>query len=660
MQVPLFCSATYEAVSKVIDGELAINLFCEQAESAGARSPIAMLKAPGKELFSQVPEAGVNAMYTVNGRTFIAGSQLYELFSNGSTVVRGSLGGTQPLRQCQMASNETQLIALNNGNLYILTLATNAFVAVNMAQLQGGAGSVAQVGFADGYFVAWFLNTHTFQTSILEDGTTWSGLDVTTNSLFPDNFVTMICDHREIWFFSAKKSVGYYNAGAGNPPFIPIQGAFAEFGAASLSATVQLDNSVFWIGADERGTAVAYRLEGYSERRISTHAVEFAWQNYSTVADTIAYTYQEQGHSFWVIYFPSANATWCYDVSTQLWHQRAAWNVTNGSYDADHSQSHTFNFGKHLVGDWSSGNIYHQSAAIQTDNGGILRWTRRSPTQHDELNWIYFSEFQVDMQVGAAPQIPSGQVVPGGTPISIPGTAMPWNPNDAGAPYYVTVAGTPGILIPCNPGQVITLAYRAGTSSTGPAPPFPLTDGLGQGVGTTGGVHPWPSDRLPGGFATGSQGECCGAFIDGSGVVLTAVRIDNGVTLVPAPAGTVNLSIGVNDNHSFADNTGSWNYVYAFGNSIPPNSPQTQLFDGNGNPRPAQVIFRWSDDGGETWSNSYYLSVGYSGEFFKRVRKTMLGRSRKRVWELSGTDPVPTVIVNAYCHAEQSLENQTA
>jgi len=166
----------------------------------------------------------------------------------------------------------------------------------------------------------------------------------------------------------------------------------------------------------------------------------------------------------------------------------------------------------------------------------------------------------------------------GSTQITIPGTAMPWNPLDGGNPYYVTVPGTPGIQIPCTPGQVITLSYRSGTSSTGPVPPYPLTNGLGQGVGTTGGVHPWPSDRLPGGFSTGSQGECCGAFIDVSGVVLLTVRIDNGVTLVPAPAGTVALSIGVNDNHSFADNLGSWNYAYAFGNTIPTSLRRTVLY----------------------------------------------------------------------------------
>lgn len=401
--VPLFCNGAYQAISPIIDAELAINLFCEQSESPGARTPIALIMAPGKELFCTLPEAGVTALYTVNGRTFAAGSQLYELAANGTVTVRGSLGGTQPLRPCQMFANETQLLALNNGNLYVLTLATNVFTVVNMAQLVGGADSVAQIGFADGYGFAWFLNTHTFQVSALEDFTTWSALDASIVSLFPDNFMSMICDHREAWFFSGKKSTGYYNAGAGFPPYIPIQGAFAEFGAGAMSATVQADNTICWIGADERGNGVAYRLNGYANQRISTHAVEQAWQRYTTISDARAYSYQEDGHTFWVIYFPTANTTWVYDFSTQLWHQRGAWNATSGTYDADHSQSHTYNFGMHLVGDWASGNVYRQSTQIYSDNGGILRWLRRSPTFNNENKFVYFSEIEIDIEPGIGP-----------------------------------------------------------------------------------------------------------------------------------------------------------------------------------------------------------------------------------------------------------------
>ncbi len=399
MRLPGFCGPSYEAQSKNIDAEVCLNLYCEQSESQGAKVPIALLHCPGKTVFAMLPEAGVYSLYTVNRRTFVAGQHLWELAANGVATNRGSLG-LSPKRPTQMASNETQLIAMNNGNLFVLTLNSNTFVAVDMSQFNG---PVSQIGFADGYFIATLQNSHTFQQSGLEDGTTWSGLDIATVSLFPDNFTSMICDHREIWFFSGKKSVAYYNAGAGFPVFIPVQGGFLETGAGATFATVQLDNSIFWLAQDERGFMMAYRANGYAGQRISTHAVELAWQTYKNPSSAIGYAYQEEGHSFWVIRFPGEMFSWCYDIASGYWHQRAHWSPIAGIYESDHSQCHTFNFNKHLVGDWASGNVYIQSTQIYSDSCGPLRWLRRTPTMARDNKFIYFSEFELDVETGLAP-----------------------------------------------------------------------------------------------------------------------------------------------------------------------------------------------------------------------------------------------------------------
>src|ERR1700746_4123946 len=116
MRIPGFAGPTHQAIPPVIDAELAINLFCETSESSGARGPIALIRAPGKKFFAQIPEAGVTALYSVNGRTFAAGKHLWELAANGFATDRGPLGTASPLRPCQMFANETQLLALNNGN----------------------------------------------------------------------------------------------------------------------------------------------------------------------------------------------------------------------------------------------------------------------------------------------------------------------------------------------------------------------------------------------------------------------------------------------------------------------------------------------------------------------------------------------------------------
>ena len=63
-----------------------------------------------------------------------------------------------------------------------------------------------------------------------------------------------------------------------------------------------------------------------------------------------------------------------------------------------------------------------------------------------------------------------------------------------------------------------------------------------------------------------------------------------------------------------------------------------------------QVMLRWSDDGGHTWSNEHWAATGKIGEYYRRVFFRRLGMTlkiRDRVYELSGTDPVKTVILGA-------------
>jgi hypothetical protein len=471
-----FCGPSSVNQSPYFDNEDALGCYCEKAEVEGTRSQIAMWPVPGKKRLAALSESSVPSCYTVNGRTFFASSNLWELTENLTVTNWGSLG-TPPVAPTQITANAYQLVVMNNGNLFVFTLATNTFEAVDMAQFNG---PIKQIDFADGYVLAIIQNSTTFQQSNLEDATTWSGLNIASVSYFPDNLVAMKCDHREAWFWSAKKAVIYYNSGAGFPVFIPIQGAFLEVGCCATFSPVQMDNSIFWLSQDEHGSLVGFRANGYAGERKSTHAQELAWQNYGTPygQDAVGFSYQEQGHTFWQLYFPSANATWDYDVASGYWHKRGDWQQTTGTYRADNAMCHTFNFGMHLVGDPFSGNVYEMSSSILTNDGRPIRGFRRSPTVGENNDWLYFDSIEFKMQVGQAPLIP--------------------------------------------------------------------------------------------------------------------------------------------------------------------------LYDGDGQPRPPQIMLRWSDDAGQTWSNTYFLSIGYQGEFEKRVIKRMLGRSRDRVWEVAWIDPVAIRFTAAY------------
>jgi hypothetical protein len=63
-----------------------------------------------------------------------------------------------------------------------------------------------------------------------------------------------------------------------------------------------------------------------------------------------------------------------------------------------------------------------------------------------------------------------------------------------------------------------------------------------------------------------------------------------------------------------------------------------------------QVMLRWSDDGGHTYSNEHWSQIGKIGQYYRRVFWRRLGMTlklRDRVYELSGTDPVKIAIMGA-------------
>jgi hypothetical protein len=166
----------------------------------------------------------------------------------------------------------------------------------------------------------------------------------------------------------------WYDSGATDFPLTPIQGAFNETGCIAPYSVAKLDNSLFWLGNDPRGFGVIYRSNGYASQRVSTHAIEYAIQGYTDISDAVAYTYQQEGHAFYVISFPTGNATWVYDVATGAWHERAY--LTNGEFTRHRSNCQCNFQSTTLVGDYQNGNIYKFDLDVYADNGETQKWLR--------------------------------------------------------------------------------------------------------------------------------------------------------------------------------------------------------------------------------------------------------------------------------------------
>ena len=60
-----------------------------------------------------------------------------------------------------------------------------------------------------------------------------------------------------------------------------------------------------------------------------------------------------------------------------------------------------------------------------------------------------------------------------------------------------------------------------------------------------------------------------------------------------------------------------------------------------------QAMLRWSNDGGFTWSNENWVTIGAQGQYYNRAMWRRLGWARDRIFEVVVTDPIKAVIVSA-------------
>jgi hypothetical protein len=525
-----FVGPSYSSQSPAADDERCLNWYVERLEAAG-KSVYALYPTPGLVVNYTAFAAGGGLLpgksvrgiavannlgvVTISGGLFgpsravmVSGNTLYELSIGGFQAFHGVALG--PLANDElpvsMAFGPTQVLIASGGNVYVYNLTTLAFTQV--AQSNFNSLPVSQVAYCDGFFLALNALSSQWYASALLDATTWPGTSTAKVSVFPNNVIAMIVNQRQVWMLGSENSVVYYNSGNSPFPFDVIQGSLMEQGCSAVFSAAKMDNSIFWLGGDSRGQAMVWRANGYTPQRVSNHAVEFAMQRYPKVSDAVAYTYQDQGHSFYQIYFPSANnglgATWVYDAATGLWHEKAFLNA-DGTFSAHRSWNHAFiqQTNQHLVGDWNAPNVYHMGIPGSPNNIGNADFTtdqviafssivspiqrlRRSPHINLEKEWVFHHEMQVDLEAGLGP--------------------------------------------------------------------------------------------------------------------------------------------------------------------IPP------LLDGSGNARDPQLMLRWSDDGGRTWSNQYFVGVGQAGNYKTRAVWRRLGRSRQRIYEVSCSDPIPWRIVDAYLKATPAYQ----
>lgn len=250
-------------------------------------------------------------------------------------------------------------------------------------------------------------------------GYAFDPLDIAAKTGSADNIVAAPVVHGELWLVGELATEVWYDAGAADFAYQRIQGAYVDHGCAAPYSIANVDISLLWLSQDKQGYAIVVMTDGYNVRRVSPHALEQEWQLYSTISDAIAYVHQIEGHAFYVLTFPTADRTYCYDLTTGQWHRRASID-SNGVLHRHRSNCFAFAYGYNLVGDYQNGNLYNLTNAVFTDNGTAIPRIRRFPHLVEDGKRVIYDSFQADMATGQ---------IEGGDSANPPQLTLRWSDN---------------------------------------------------------------------------------------------------------------------------------------------------------------------------------------------------------------------------------------
>lgn len=395
-----FVGASYVAASPTQNDQECYNWFPEidQTKPQGERGVIALYPTPGMLLRLQSATVSeVREMHVIPGGTLllaVIGPTLYSITQGYVATAVGTL--TTNNGACSITDNGTSAYIVDGQNRYTYVWSTGVF-----AQIAAGDGAFNGGGQADEVdnFII-YTNPGTNQWGCTNVGSTVSGaLNLGTKLGSSDNIVALIVNHRDVLLIGETTTEDHVNVGTFPFAFQIIPGTSMQHGCTAPRSVARLGESAAWLSQDTRGQAIVIMMNGYAPKRISTFAVEQAISRYTTVNDAIGFTYQQAGHEFYMLTFPSADVTWCYDLATELWHKRAWRDGTNVLHRHRGNCVAGFN-GEVVVGDWQNGRIYAFSQTTYTDADVTIMRVRRCPHLVTDLKRQYFHDLQIQFQPG--------------------------------------------------------------------------------------------------------------------------------------------------------------------------------------------------------------------------------------------------------------------
>jgi hypothetical protein len=406
-----FVGDAYSAPSVTQDTQETINWYVEidPAKKPGERGQMALYPTPGLTTpVAQLVNAPVRGLKTLAGgqqMLAVAGGKLYSFDTGFNKALIGNL--TTSSGPVTISDNGISAMIVDGSNRYYYTYNMSPANYTGFTPAPGGFGVVPQtdgpfrggtiVDIVDNYFVYPQPGTPLWGAS--------NALSVYSPQLSQgqkfgssDNIVSLIVCSREVFLIGENTTEPWIDVGSFPFPFQIIPGTNTQHGCAAPLSVARFGEAFAMVSQDTRGQGIIVRMIGYQIKRISTHAVENSLLG-QVISDAVAYTYQIEGHEFYVCTFPTADITWVFDLATEMWHKWLSVDINN-KFHRHRSNCATVFQGRVIVGDYQNGALYALSNSTYTDNGLPIRRVRRAPHLVEDYHRVNYEQLQLYFQPG--------------------------------------------------------------------------------------------------------------------------------------------------------------------------------------------------------------------------------------------------------------------
>lgn len=303
--------------------------------------------------------------------------------------------------------NGINLFILVNGRIFTAPLGSTTITELTG---DGGFGHASTMTYIDGYVVFTEEGTNKFFWTDPYD-TVINALNFASAETNPDQIVGIINNNLDLWVFGKRTTELWFNYGANNVTFQRRTSGMIETGCISPYTIKKLNNTIFWLGTDDRGGPILLMANGQTPTRVSTYAVEQQWIANSKIEElekARAYTYQEGGHYFYVLNIEGQDTTWVYDMTTSLqlgqpvWHERKSTDETSGLQKRHLAEGCVYYRGALVTGLYNGSSlcVFDKDAFYDIDQP-IVR-ERVTPHVSNSMDRVYYDKMVLDFYTGTS------------------------------------------------------------------------------------------------------------------------------------------------------------------------------------------------------------------------------------------------------------------